>query len=122
MTGPPPKSPLFPTPPLLPFGPAEGGGHPPASLLRAPKKKPAGVHFNVSTAGYSNIVVRCDHRVTSTASKYYRLQYTTDGNTFLDYQTPITMIASSSTASYYEAQTNSLASASGVDNNPNFAF
>jgi len=84
--------------------------------------KTAGVQFNVSTAGYSNIVVRWDHRVTTTASKYYRLLYTTDGNTFLDYPAHITMVAAPSTSSYYEAQTNSLAATLGVNNNPNFAF
>jgi hypothetical protein len=84
--------------------------------------KTAGVQFNVSTVGYSNIVIRWDQRVTSTASKYYRLQYSTNGNTFLDYGTPITMQAAPSTQSYYEAQTNSLVNIAAVNNNPNFAF
>src|SRR5262252_1974325 len=47
--------------------------------------KTAGVQFDISTVGYSNIVVRWDQRVTSQANKYYRLLYSTDGNTFLDY-------------------------------------
>jgi hypothetical protein len=84
--------------------------------------KTAGVQFDVNTAGYSNIVVRWDHRVTSTASKYYRLRYTTDGNTFIDYPSPITMTAAPSSTSYYETQTNSFAATSGANNNPNFAF
>jgi hypothetical protein len=84
--------------------------------------KTAGVQFNVSTVGYSNIVVRWDQRVTSTASKYYRLQYSTNGNTFLDCGTPVAMQAAPSTQSYYEAQTNSLGSIGAVNNNPNFAF
>src|SRR5437868_14872291 len=72
--------------------------------------KTAGVQFNVSTVGYSNIVVRWDHRVTSTASKYFRLQFSSDGgNTFTDYPSPVIAQTASSTASYYEAQTNSLA-------------
>src|SRR5262249_15843289 len=41
--------------------------------------KTAGLQFNVSTLGYSNIVVRWDQRVSSSASKYYRFQYSTDG-------------------------------------------
>jgi hypothetical protein len=85
--------------------------------------KTAGVQFNVSTVGYSNIVVRWDHRVTSTASKYYRLQYSANGSSFTDYATPVIMQAGlSSPSSYYEAQTNSLANIPAVNNNPNFAF
>jgi hypothetical protein len=85
--------------------------------------KTAGVQFNVSTVGYSNIVVRWDHRVTSTASKYYRLQYSTNGSSFTDFATPVIMQAGlSSPSSYYEAQTNSLANIPAVNNNPNFAF
>ena len=84
--------------------------------------KTAGVQFNVSTVGYSNIVVRWDQRVTSTASKYFRLQYSTNGNTFFDFGTPVTMQAAPSTQSYYEAQTNDLTSIAGINNNSNFAF
>src|SRR6267378_4003309 len=84
--------------------------------------KIAGVQFNVSTVDYSNIVVRWDQRVTGSASKYYRLQYSTDGTSFNDYPTPITAQVAATTATYYEAQTNSLAAISGVKDNPNFAF
>jgi len=85
--------------------------------------KTAGVQFNVSTVGYSNIVVRWDHRVTSTASKYYRLQYSANGSSFTDYATPVIMQAGlSMPPNYYEAQTNSLANIPAVNNNPNFAF
>src|SRR6266567_3249354 len=84
--------------------------------------KIAGVQFNVSTLDYSNIVVRWDQRVTGSASKYYRLQYSTDGSFFTDYPTPIVALVAAPTATYYEAQTNSLASIPGVKNNPSFAF
>src|SRR5882724_2645572 len=70
--------------------------------------KIAGVQFNVSTLDYSNIVVRWDQRVTGTASKYYRLQYSIDGSTFTDYPSPIVALVAASTATFYEAQTNSL--------------
>src|SRR5688572_19291370 len=70
--------------------------------------KTAGVRFNVNTLAYSDIVVRWDLRVSSTASKYYRLQYSTDGIQFSDYPTCVSTLAVVSTASYYEAQTNSL--------------
>ena len=71
--------------------------------------KTAGVRFNVNTLAYSDIVVRWDLRVSSTASKYYRLQYSTDGIQFSDYPTFVSTLAVVSTASYYEAQSNSLA-------------
>jgi hypothetical protein len=80
--------------------------------------KTAGVQFNLSTTGYSNIVVRWDQRTTSTASKYFRLQYSTDGATFMDYPTPLEAQLDST----YEARTNSLAAITAVNNNPNFAF
>lgn len=85
--------------------------------------KTAGVQFNASTVGYSNIVVRWDQRVSSTASKYHRLQYSTNGTTFYDYSSPVIMQAApSSPQSYYEAQTNSFVTLAWIANNPNFAF
>src|ERR1044071_7920028 len=50
--------------------------------------KTAGVQFNLSTVGYSNIVIRWDQRTTATASKYFRLQYSADGASFTDYSGP----------------------------------
>jgi len=84
--------------------------------------KTAGVQFNVSTLAYSNIVIRWDLKVSATASRYCRLQYSTDGSTFIDYPTPNAAQVVSATSSYYEAQTNSLAAFAGVNNNANFAF
>src|SRR5689334_22306313 len=46
--------------------------------------KTAGIQVNVSTIGFSNIVVRWDQGASGTASKYYRLQYSFDGNYFID--------------------------------------
>jgi len=84
--------------------------------------KLAGVQFNVSTVDYTNIVVRWDQRVTASASKYYRFEYSVDGSTFTDFPTPIVAQVAATAATYYEAQTNSLAGIPGVHNNPNFAF
>jgi len=84
--------------------------------------KTAGVQFNVSTVGYSDIVIRWDHRVSSTASKYCRLQYSLDGVTWLDYPTPNSAVAVVSSQSYYEAQTNSLAGLLDVENCAAFSF
>src|SRR6266851_3843023 len=51
--------------------PAQGSGN-----------KTAGVQFSVSTAGYSNIQVAWQHRVSASASKYCRLQYSIDDLSF----------------------------------------
>src|SRR5579859_5396775 len=42
---------------------------------QATSNKTAGVQFSVDTVGYSGITICWDQRVSSTASKYYRLQY-----------------------------------------------
>jgi hypothetical protein len=82
--------------------------------------KLAGVQFKISTLGYSNIVVRWDLKVSGSGSKYYRLQYSSDGTSFTDYPIAVTNQVVSSTGSYSEAQTNSLAAFPAVNDNPNF--
>lgn len=109
---------------------ASGGGNDPASSAddsawqtkdypaQGTGNKTAGVQFNVSTVGYSNVVVRWDQRATKTASKYYRLQFSANGSGFVDCANPIVVMVDS----VFEAQTNSLVAATGVNNNPNFSF
>jgi len=80
--------------------------------------KTAGVQFNVSTVGKQNIVVTWDERVSNTGSKYARLQYTTNGTTFVDFPTATAINA----ATVFESKTNNLSGLVGVNNNPNFAF
>src|SRR6185437_12301358 len=80
--------------------------------------KTAGVQFNVSTLGAKNITVTYDTRATATASKYERLQYTTNGVDFLDYPTSYSFVQ----AVNYESRAFSLAGFPGVANNPNFAI
>jgi hypothetical protein len=83
----------------------------------AANNKTGGVRFNVSTLGAKNIAVTYDTKASSTASKYTRLQYTTNGTDFVDYPT------SSSFASLnYESRAFSLAGFPGVANNTNFAI
>jgi hypothetical protein len=89
---------------------------------QATGNKSAGVQFIVSTLGYSNIVVRWDLKVSGSGSKYYRLQYASDGYTFFDFPSAVTNQNVSSTASYYEAHTNSLADVADVNDNANFVF
>jgi hypothetical protein len=80
--------------------------------------KGAGIQATVSTAGKQNIAITWDERVSNTGSKYVRLQYSTNGTTFIDYPTGNSVSA----ASTFESKSNSLAGLAGVDNNPNFAF
>ena len=51
----------------------------------ANSNKLSGVQFNVSTVGAKNIKFGFDARATQTASEYERLQYTTNGTTWIDY-------------------------------------
>ena len=45
----------------------------------------AGVKFAVNTTGYTNLSVSWDTQNSASANRYARLQYTTDGTTFIDY-------------------------------------
>lgn len=80
--------------------------------------KTAGIQVAVSTVGRQNIAISWDERVSNTGSKYVRLQYSTNGTTFVDYptSTPINVAAT------FESKSNSLAGVAGVGNNPNFVF
>jgi len=78
--------------------------------------KTAGVRFNVSTSGKRDISIRWDHRASNTGSKYVRLQYTTNGLSFVDYPLAATVTTA------FTAQTNDLTSIPAVNNNSNFAF
>jgi len=80
--------------------------------------KSAGAQFNVSTLGYENIVVRWDQRVSNTGSKYARLQYSTNGTSFVDFPTATVI----SVATVFEPKTNSLTGFAAVNNNSSFAF
>ncbi|MDB6122304.1 MAG: non-specific endonuclease [Pedosphaera sp.] len=79
--------------------------------------KTAGVRFNISTVGYQNIALSWDQRLSGTASKYFRFQYTINGTDFIDYNL-VTMTNNGA----FEIKTNNLFSLSGVNNNPNFGF
>ena len=79
--------------------------------------KTDGIQVSVSTVGFANIAVGWDQRVSGTASKYFRLQYTTNGINFIDGPL-ITM----QTNSVSETKSNYLGAISGANNNPNFGF
>lgn len=82
--------------------------------------KQAGVQFNINTVGAKNIKVSFDLRGTSTASKYQRLQYTTNGTDFIDY--PTSQLIGSLQASTYNTYSYDLTGFPGVANNPNFGI
>jgi endonuclease/exonuclease/phosphatase family metal-dependent hydrolase len=79
--------------------------------------KSAGVQFSVSTAGKQNIIISWSQRSSSTGSKYFRLQYSTNnGAGFADFPASVTVATS------FTAFTNDLSMLPGVDNNSNFVF
>ena len=80
--------------------------------------KTAGVEFSASTLGYQNIMIRWDHRASTSASKYYRLQYTWDGVTFIDFYSPVNITK----ASAFVGITNDLTTIPNVNNNAGFRF
>lgn len=80
--------------------------------------KTCGVQFNVSTVGRQHLAISWEQRVSVAASKYGRLQYSTNGTTFVDFPSAHEMSASSA----FESKTNRLAALAGVNHNPNFAF
>src|SRR6185369_14549437 len=79
--------------------------------------KTAGVRFDVSTAGWQKINIRWDQRPSGTASRYVRLQYTTNGSVYTDFPTPVSVAAVA-----FESKTNDLTGLAGVDNNLHFGF
>jgi hypothetical protein len=80
--------------------------------------KSSGAQFNVSTLGYQNILLAWEQRHSDAASKYTRLQYTTDGSTFVDGDA-FTMLATNNSFVFY---TSDLSAIPAVNNNANFAF
>ncbi|MEI6198155.1 MAG: hypothetical protein WCS42_27880, partial [Verrucomicrobiota bacterium] len=79
--------------------------------------KTAGVRFNTSTLGAKNITVSFDTKASTVASKYERLQYTTNGVDFIDYPTSSSFIGLN-----YQTRNYSLVGFQGVQNNTNFAI
>jgi hypothetical protein len=80
--------------------------------------KTSGVQFNMSTIGYQHILLTWEERHSNTASKYNRLQYSTNGTDFVDYDV-MTMNATDNSFVLFSSD---LSSVPGVNNNVNFAF
>ena len=86
--------------------------------VQGTSNKTAGVQFNVSTLGYQNILLAWEERHSDTASKYTRLQYSTDGVNFADGDV-FTMLNTNNGFVLYSSD---LSGIPGVNNNANFAF
>ncbi|HXJ59353.1 MAG TPA: hypothetical protein VNU68_22135 [Verrucomicrobiae bacterium] len=80
--------------------------------------KTAGIQVKVGTSGKKNILITWDQRVSPTASGISRLQFSTNGTSFIDTPSPIFMNA----AGEFESQTRSLVGLPGVEDNTNIAF
>ncbi|MBA4146667.1 MAG: hypothetical protein H0X66_01030 [Verrucomicrobia bacterium] len=78
------------------------------------ENKTRGLEFQVSTLGFKNVVLIWDQHNSATASKYWRVQYSTDGINFADYN----VITSISSRWFTEAI--DFSNVPGVDDNPNF--
>lgn len=98
----------------------------PVNPASAATNKTYGVRFNVNTTGLRNIIFTLSTRLTTTASRYSRLQYTTDGTTFTDYPGSSTYTGAGSTWDSTGAgpanagRIFDLSAFSGVRNNPSF--
>jgi hypothetical protein len=81
--------------------------------------KTAGVQFNVSTVSNKDIMITWEQRNSATASKYTRLQYSTDGVSFFDQTVQSMNVDSSLPFVFFSSD---LSGVPAVNNNPNFAF
>ncbi len=84
--------------------------------------KTAGVQFRVSTLGYSNIVLAWDQKVSGSASKYLRLQYSPDGQSLYEYPQPVVSTLASSGGSVFQSESKSLESIPSINDNPDLVF
>lgn len=80
--------------------------------------KTRGVQFNVSTLGFQQIMVMWDHRHSSTANRYIRFQYSTNGTDFIDGPVLSTTVQDQ----YLPSKVVDLTSFPVVNNKSNFAF
>lgn len=78
--------------------------------------KTAGAEFDVSTAGYESISISFDIRTSNTSSKFYTLQYSTDGFNFINSGTDFTGKGDN----WNNGKVVDLSSIAEVNDNPNF--
>jgi hypothetical protein len=80
--------------------------------------KTRGVQFNVSTLGYQNISISYDLRHSNTSSRYEQVQYSLDGNSFID----STVFDGNSGDTWFNNRMIDFSAIPGVSDNANFAF
>lgn len=96
----------------------------------------AGAQFNVSTAGYENIVVSWDNRHSNTAANRVRLQYTLNGTTWVNFEASAANATNtqngeaggfdngryvSTVGAVWYSRSADFSAIAGASNNPNFA-
>ena len=77
----------------------------------------AGFEIKASTVGRRNITLLWDQYNSATASRFWRIQYSTNGADFLDF----TRVTNSTASSWRRSRRASFENVEGVANNPNFA-
>ena len=80
--------------------------------------KTAGIQYLASTVGFTGVQLQWDQNNSATASKYWRLQYTTDGTTWVDKD----VITAPGNANWVDGHTADFSSIPATANNPNFGF
>ncbi|HMN90699.1 MAG TPA: choice-of-anchor I family protein, partial [Saprospiraceae bacterium] len=81
--------------------------------------KERGVQFLVSTVGFQNIQVRWDQRHSNTSARHVRLQYTTDGSTWVDFGT---LYEGTSGDTWFNGRSANLSTITAANNNANFGI
>ncbi len=83
----------------------------------------AGVRFNASTVGFQSIKFKFDLRLSNTSSRWILIQYTLNGNTWLNFNTPIRvggMGDDSAGDQWFNGLQADFSGISGANNNANF--
>jgi len=79
----------------------------------------SGVQFNVSTVGFSSIVVSWDQRHSNSSSRFAQFQYSTDGTTFTNFGAAFVGTAGDT---WFNNRSVDLSTITAAENNANFAF
>ena len=80
--------------------------------------KICGIEVRASTKGMTNVVLFWDQYNSGTASRHWRIQYTTNGSDFLDFAS----FTNTTASTWHRTRSVSLKDAPGAANNPNFGF
>lgn len=86
--------------------------------------KSSGIQVMVNTTGFTDLLVKADIRLSNTSSRWVQLQYTIDGNNFIDFGEPTRLgePGDNNAGDTWHKYTADLSSISLVNNNQNFGF